>query len=72
MQRSQGCRSRRDGVGDDEHSWAFDGYRKLFWHGGKNISWGTRWNSGDILGCALDIDSGEMHFSLNGEWEMIP
>jgi len=56
------------GVGDDAHSWAYDGYRKLKWHQ-QSAGWGKQWKSGDVIGCALDCDQGEMWFSLNGVWD---
>merc|ERR1719253_2012648 len=57
------------GVGDDEYGWAVDGHRfKKFHNGGENALWTRSWHEGDIIGCALDIDKGQMMFSLNGEW----
>ena len=56
-----------NGVGDDLHSWAFDGNRCQKWSGGSS-SWGKRWRTGQTLGCAIDIDKGEISFSLNGIW----
>eukprot|EP00928_Gymnodinium_smaydae_P055331 TRINITY_DN38908_c0_g1_i1.p1 TRINITY_DN38908_c0_g1~~TRINITY_DN38908_c0_g1_i1.p1 ORF type:complete len:574 (-),score=73.84 TRINITY_DN38908_c0_g1_i1:286-2007(-) len=60
----------QDGVGDDDHSWACDGQRELFWHGGdsKEMSWPRIWMPGDVIGLAIDIDGGRMRFSLNGHW----
>jgi len=54
-----------EGVGDDEHSWAFDGWRMYLWHK-TSIEWGARWDKGDTVGCAIDFDEGTMSFSLNG------
>ncbi|CAE7216414.1 RSPRY1 [Symbiodinium sp. CCMP2592] len=49
------------GVGDDTHGWAFDGARKLWWHNGKKkLEMAAVWERGDVLGFALDLDSGEM------------
>ena len=53
------------GVGDDIHSWAFDGWRTYIWHE-SSAEWGTRWAPGDIVGCAVDMDSRIMSFYLNG------
>jgi hypothetical protein len=57
------------GVGDDKHSWAFDGDRKCLWHA-RSISYGDFWKVGDVLGCACDLDVGRktISFSLNGHW----
>ena len=55
------------GVGDDKHSWAFDGQRVLWWHNDRQ-RWGKAWTAGDILGCAIDMDKRTMSFSLNGSF----
>mmetsp|Transcript_35315 Transcript_35315/g.82464 ORF Transcript_35315/g.82464 Transcript_35315/m.82464 type:complete len:777 (+) Transcript_35315:108-2438(+) len=59
-----------NGIGDDEHSYAADGQRQLRWHKGESVevSWPSEWKEGDVVGCAIDFDAGEMTFSLNGEW----
>merc|ERR1712190_258371 len=58
------------GVGDDEYGWATDGLRHKFWHGGSQMdaAWPRTWKGGDVIGLAVDIDAGNMRFSLNGEW----
>jgi len=61
----RGNADRGQGVGDDIHSWAFDGYRMYLWHE-SSADWGARWAVGDIVGCAIDIDYREMRFTLNG------
>ena len=53
------------GVGDDIHSWAFDGWRTYIWHE-TSADWGTRWAPGDVVGCAIDLSSKIMSFYLNG------
>eukprot|EP00928_Gymnodinium_smaydae_P058574 TRINITY_DN4175_c3_g2_i1.p1 TRINITY_DN4175_c3_g2~~TRINITY_DN4175_c3_g2_i1.p1 ORF type:complete len:1453 (+),score=197.74 TRINITY_DN4175_c3_g2_i1:173-4360(+) len=59
-----------EGVGDDPNGWAADGWRMLSWHGGSNesVQWERAWKEDDVIGCAIDLDSGKMHFSLNGTW----
>lgn len=57
-----------DGVGDDKHSFAFDGFRQLLWSCGKAKRWGLKWKAGDIVCCAVDIDSGVIQYALNGDW----
>jgi len=54
-----------NGVGDDENSWAYDGSRQQKWHGGSE-SYGQYWSSGDIIGCAVDLDNKKMNFFRNG------
>jgi len=53
------------GVGDDKHSWGYDGYRILFWHNGKR-AYGKRWKAGDVIGCAADLDTRAVRFFHNG------
>lgn len=57
-----------DGVGDDGHSWSFDGCRRFAWHGGDATSYGGEepWRPGDIVGCALDSIARKIWFSRNG------
>jgi hypothetical protein len=63
-----------DGVGDDVHSWAFDGYRQKAWHGGVEREYGPQtgeiWRVGDVVGCFLHLDCANAHgsisYSLNG------
>ncbi|ORX89555.1 SPRY-domain-containing protein [Basidiobolus meristosporus CBS 931.73] len=56
------------GVGDDDHSFAFDGRRKLAWSDGYPIPYGAvnSWGEGDVLGALLDMDYGMIRFYLNG------
>jgi hypothetical protein len=54
-----------DGVGDDVHSWAFDGARQQRWNG-ESSAYGVPWAAGDVIGCALDAGGGVMRFSHNG------
>ena len=60
-----------DGVGDDLHSWGFDGKRHAFWHG-KAFSFQnkdaklTPWKNGDVIGCYVDLDEHIMSFFVNG------
>eukprot|EP01083_Nonionella_stella_P241227 842529_1 len=40
------------GVGDDKHSWAYDGCRKRKWHAGyKNYATHIKWKKSDVVGC---------------------
>ena len=65
--------SNRDGlgVGDDKHSWGYDGARApnngLWMNGGKRF--GKPWNTGTVIGVAADIDNRTMRFSHDGSWD---
>ena len=49
-------------VGGDEHSWAFDGHKRCWWHNGNEEKLPMRsWKSGDTLGLAVDFENGFMH-----------
>ena len=58
-----------DGVGDDEHSWAYDGCRQQKWNGESPVDYGAAWAAGDVVGCLLDLDEGRgtVAFTLNGK-----
>ena len=59
-----------DGVGDDEFSFGYDGCRRKIFHGGEELSYGSKtgaaWKKGDIIGCLYDITNGTISFSTNG------
>lgn len=59
-----------NGIGDDNHSWGYDGFRKKLWNGQQvnddtpdtnnnvnndNFNNTIQWNIGDIIGCQCDI-----------------
>ncbi|CAH0547332.1 unnamed protein product [Brassicogethes aeneus] len=55
------------GIGDDKYSLAYDGCRKLIWHNAKSEPQDLpRWESGDVLGCLIDLDNHQIVFSVNG------
>ncbi|XP_026324427.1 ryanodine receptor [Hyposmocoma kahamanoa] len=54
-------------LGQDENSWAFDGYNCLKWHAASSDSFGMQFKVGDIVGCFLDVQDQTISFSLNGE-----
>jgi len=59
------------GVGTDEHGWAADGQRHMFWHSGASmVRWPDTWQVGDVVGCALDFESSTMLFVHNGKWAL--
>eukprot|EP00049_Salpingoeca_infusionum_P016855 m.350287 g.350287 ORF g.350287 m.350287 type:complete len:563 (+) comp16158_c0_seq2:105-1793(+) len=57
------------GIGDDEHSFAIDGCRKLFWFNGhcKKVHM-SQWQAGDVVGCALDLNNFRATFYTNGKY----
>ncbi|KAK8791921.1 hypothetical protein WA158_005298 [Blastocystis sp. Blastoise] len=56
-----------NGVGDDNHSYSFDGVRGKKWNNSKDESYGQKWSVGDVIGCLIDIDNRQISFSLNGK-----
>jgi hypothetical protein len=57
-------------IGDDETSYAYDGYRmlKLNKSGMKESeTYGDIWDIGDIIGCCIDLDKREIEYFKNGE-----
>lgn len=61
----EGGADQGEGVGDDSHSWAYDGWRKLKWNH-VSSDWGAKWAPGDVIGCLIDMDNCIMSFTLNG------
>ncbi|KAL9952450.1 hypothetical protein ACROYT_G039709 [Oculina patagonica] len=57
------------GCGDDEHSWAFDGMRRLKWHNNVKEQYGRQWKAGDVICIAVNLEEKEVSFGLNGDWE---
>eukprot|EP00250_Pteridium_aquilinum_P015144 c22406_g1_i1 orf=516-4535(+) len=57
--------TREEGVGDSTDSYAYDGRRVRKW----SVSWhsyGQPWVSGDVIGCCINLDKGEISFLRNG------
>lgn len=55
------------GIGDDKYSLAYDGCRRLIWYNAKSEPQPLpRWQSGDTLGCLLDLNNQQIIFSVNG------
>ncbi|KAG7203161.1 hypothetical protein KM043_010277 [Ampulex compressa] len=53
------------GVGDTVNSYAYDGNRVRKWNVATH-KYGEPWLTGDIIGCALDMDNGTIDFYRNG------
>ena len=58
-----------NGVGDDSHSFSFDGSRQFKWFG-TSTSWGTAFKprGNRVLGVAVDMKNGKLLFGLDGNW----
>jgi hypothetical protein len=41
----------------------------LYFNGTETASWGSTWATGDIIGIALDMDSGKVWFAKNNTWQ---
>eukprot|EP00123_Amoebidium_parasiticum_P017132 comp23721_c0_seq1/m.40852 comp23721_c0_seq1/g.40852 ORF comp23721_c0_seq1/g.40852 comp23721_c0_seq1/m.40852 type:complete len:1427 (-) comp23721_c0_seq1:80-4360(-) len=59
------------GVGDDKHSYAFDGSRCRAWHGDlrhqQMCVYGKEWREGDIVTVLMDVEAATISFRLNGQ-----
>ena len=57
-----------NGIGDDRHSWAFDGVRVKKWHR-NGEPYGEPWYEGDVVGCGVVVngDRATFVFFMNGE-----
>jgi len=55
------------GVGDDENSWGYDPTRVVTFHKEKEKNYGPSGTlKGDVFGCKIDIQGGEISFTKNG------
>ena len=57
------------GVGDDSHSYSYDGFRQRKWHGKRHEDnvYGKAWRMGDVVSCLADLDAGALRYWQNGE-----
>uniref|UniRef100_A0A8K9WN68 Ryanodine receptor 1 n=1 Tax=Oncorhynchus mykiss TaxID=8022 RepID=A0A8K9WN68_ONCMY len=53
-------------LGADELAWVFNGKTAQRWHVG-NDPFGRQWQSGDVVGCMIDLTEQNIMFTLNGE-----
>ncbi|XP_016377141.1 ryanodine receptor 2 [Sinocyclocheilus rhinocerous] len=53
-------------LGSDDQAFVFDGFKAQRWHQG-NEHFGRSWQSGDVVGCMVDMNERTMMFTLNGE-----
>ncbi|XP_023317849.1 ryanodine receptor isoform X1 [Trichogramma pretiosum] len=54
-------------LGNDENTWAFDGYNEEKVYSGTSESFGKQWQVNDVVGVFLDLIDKTISFSLNGE-----
>lgn len=61
-----------DGVGDDDGSWAVDGFEGVLWNGGPPRPWEGKWlpdgAQATVVGLALNVKAGKMATSIDGDW----
>ncbi|XP_066532570.1 ryanodine receptor 3 [Hoplias malabaricus] len=60
-----GCRPDIE-LGMDNQAFVFDGYRGRRVHMGSHF-FGRTWNSGDVVGCMINMEDKSIIFTLNGE-----
>ncbi|XP_072311661.1 ryanodine receptor 2 [Eucyclogobius newberryi] len=53
-------------LGSDDQAFVFDGFKVQRWHQG-NEHFGRAWQTGDVVGCMVDLSEHTMMFTLNGE-----
>ncbi|XP_031141122.1 ryanodine receptor 1b isoform X1 [Sander lucioperca] len=53
-------------LGADELAYVFNGNKAQRWHVG-NEPFGRQWQSGDVVGCMIDLTDMNIMFTLNGE-----
>ncbi|KAM8876872.1 ryanodine receptor 2 isoform 3-T3 [Synchiropus picturatus] len=53
-------------LGTDDQAFVFDGFKVQRWHQG-NEHFGRSWQTGDVVGCMVDLNEHTMMFTLNGE-----
>ncbi|XP_034937910.1 ryanodine receptor isoform X2 [Chelonus insularis] len=54
-------------LGNDDNTWAFDGYNEEKVYSGTAETFGKQWQVGDVVGVFLDLIDRTISFSLNGE-----
>lgn len=49
-------------IGDDRHSWAYDGERIRLWFSSNEVvGFGRKWHTGDVVGCCADLEVGKKY-----------
>ncbi|XP_044016394.1 ryanodine receptor isoform X3 [Aphidius gifuensis] len=57
-------------LGNDDYTWAYDGYNEEKVYSGTGETFGKQWQIGDVVGVFLDLIDHTISFSLNGELMM--
>ena len=55
------------GQGTDGYAYIANGGQKR--NNDSSSAYGTTWNNGDIIGCAVDLDNNYIYWSRNGTWQ---
>jgi len=55
------------GVGDDDTSYAYDGFRMKKWGNLQSYGYGEKWTAGDIIGSLIDFEMKEVSFYRNNQ-----
>lgn len=55
--------------GVDTNGWGYYGFNGNLYYNGSPTAYGNQYRAGDIVGVALDMDNGEVYFSVNGTWQ---
>uniref|UniRef100_W5KMZ7 Ryanodine receptor 1 n=1 Tax=Astyanax mexicanus TaxID=7994 RepID=W5KMZ7_ASTMX len=53
-------------LGSDDLAYVFNGFKAQRWHVGSE-PFGRQWQSGDVVGCMIDLTEQNIMFTLNGE-----
>ena len=56
-------------TGSDANGWSYYGVDGNKYTGGVNTAYGSTYTANDVIGVALDMDSGKVWFSKNGTWQ---
>lgn len=55
--------------GTDNNGYGYYGYNGKKYYNGSGYTYGGKFQQGDIIGIAVDLDNGKIWFALNGVWQ---